>query len=259
MVNPPYAINFTIEQTNPNFPTFTSSYSNHSGFPEIDIRDMVNSQYKLLTEYLHIEYIELLIGVSMGGMQAFEWMVAYPDFMSRLISINGTTKASFYDKALWSLIVTLIKDAGHDKEAITYAMQRVSDIGLLASTSPHHLSKTYASDKYDEVKTQRHAQLSDPMNKLAQSKAILEHDIYKDRDITPQDLAWHVKARVMIITAEKDHVVNPIYSRELSEILDCDFLELTGDCGHIAAFCDFELVQQAITEFLNNWSTWSTG
>ena len=80
----------------------------------------------------------------------------------------------------------------------------------------------------------------------------MEHDIYKDRDITPQDLAGHVKARVMIITAEKDHVVNPIYSRELSEILDCDFLELTGDCGHIAAFCDFELVQQAITEFLIN-------
>ena len=59
-----------------------------------------------------------------------------------------------------------------------------------------------------------------------------------------------VKAKIFIIIAEQDHVVNPIYSRELSKVLNCDILELKGDCGHLAAFCDVDLVKQAVSDFL---------
>jgi homoserine O-acetyltransferase len=58
--------------------------SNYSDFPNISIRDMVNSQHELLVNHLNIEHVELLVGVSMCGMQAFEWMVGYPEFMNEL-------------------------------------------------------------------------------------------------------------------------------------------------------------------------------
>ncbi len=229
----------------------SSSPSNYSKFPEISIRDMVNSQYDLLTNHLKIENINLLIGVSMGGIQAYEWMVAYPEYMNQLIAINGTTKGSFYDKVLWNLIVTLIEDAGNDTIAMNYAMKRITDIMLLTGTSPSHISKTFESENFEEFMVKRYNQQGNPFNRLAQFKAILEHNIYKNRGIEPGDLAEWVKTKVLIIIAEQDHVVNPIYSKELAKILECELLELTGDCGHIAAFCDVEQVKQAVKKFLN--------
>lgn len=228
----------------------SSSPSNYSNFPNISIRDMVNSHYELLMNHLKIEHVELLIGVSMGGMQAFEWMVAYPEYMNKLIAINGTTKASFYDKALWNTIVTLIEDAGNDKESMEYAMNRVADIQLLMSTSPSYVSRTYEDENFEEFKAKRYNRKSTPFNQLAHSKAILEHNIYKNSNVSLENLVELVKAKILIIIAEQDHVVNPIYSKELSKVLDCDILELKGDCGHVAAFCDVALVKQAVSDFL---------
>jgi homoserine O-acetyltransferase len=201
-------------------------------------------------------YVELLIGVLMRGMQAFEWMLAYPEYMNQLDAINGTTKASFYDKASWNNIVTLIEDAGNDKEAITYAMNRVNDIELLLIGSPSNVSRTYGKENFEEFKAKIYNNNNNnnrtiaPFNKLVQTKAILEHNIYKNNNVQLENITELVKAKILIIIAEQGHVVNPIYSKELSQILDCTILELKGDCGHIAAFCDKQLVKQEVSEFL---------
>jgi homoserine O-acetyltransferase len=230
----------------------SSSPSNYLNFPNISIRDMVNSQHKLLVNHLKIEHVKLLVGVSMGGMQAFEWMVAYPEYMTQLIAINGTTKSSFYDKASWNTIVTLIEDAVNSQTSMEYAMKRVADIELLLSTSPSYVSRKYEKENFEEFKAKSYTRNRTPYNQLVQSKAMLEHNIYKDSNASPENVLESVKAEVLIIIAEQDHLVNPIYSKELSKVLYCDILELKGDCGHFAAFCDTELVKQAISEFLKN-------
>lgn len=47
-------------------------------FPKVTIRDMVNA-HQLLARHLGIEKIHEMIGVSLGGFQAIEWMVSDPD------------------------------------------------------------------------------------------------------------------------------------------------------------------------------------
>ena len=44
-------------------------------FPEFTITDMVNAQYTLLTEKIDLTHLNAVMGVSMGGMQTFQWMV----------------------------------------------------------------------------------------------------------------------------------------------------------------------------------------
>ena len=44
-------------------------------FPEFSIHDMVESERRLATEVLHLSHLHAVIGMSMGGMQAFAWAV----------------------------------------------------------------------------------------------------------------------------------------------------------------------------------------
>ena len=56
-------------------------------FPKFNMRDMVNSQYRLLTEKFGINKLVTVIGASMGGMQALQWAVSYPNAMDSVVPI----------------------------------------------------------------------------------------------------------------------------------------------------------------------------
>jgi homoserine O-acetyltransferase len=52
-----------------------------ANFPRYNYDDMIDAQYRLVTEHLHIRHLRLVLGYSMGGMHT--WLLAqkYPDFM----------------------------------------------------------------------------------------------------------------------------------------------------------------------------------
>jgi homoserine O-acetyltransferase/O-succinyltransferase len=69
-------------------------------FPKFQIRDMVVSQHRLMTEHLGIAHVVAVIGPSMGGMQALQWGVSYPEFMDSLVSLVPLAKTP-----AWSVVV----------------------------------------------------------------------------------------------------------------------------------------------------------
>ncbi len=65
----------------------------HITFPMVTISDMVNAQACLI-EHLAIDTLLMVIGGSMGGMQALEWAALYPDKIKSCVPIASTSKLS---------------------------------------------------------------------------------------------------------------------------------------------------------------------
>ncbi len=56
----------------------------HAAFPKYTYDDMVESQYRLLTEKLGVNHLRLIMGTSMGCMHGWVWGYTHPDFMDGL-------------------------------------------------------------------------------------------------------------------------------------------------------------------------------
>ncbi|HWD38984.1 MAG TPA: alpha/beta fold hydrolase [Fimbriimonas sp.] len=59
----------------------------HAKFPHYGYHDIVNLQYRLITEHLGVNHLRLVMGTSMGGMQTWIWGETYPDFMDALMPL----------------------------------------------------------------------------------------------------------------------------------------------------------------------------
>ncbi len=58
-------------------------------FPVVTIRDMVGAQHKLV-EHLGVRRIFMVAGGSIGGQQALEWAVSYPELVEQVIVVAAT-------------------------------------------------------------------------------------------------------------------------------------------------------------------------
>lgn len=59
-------------------------------FPVVSVRDWVRSQ-ALLVEHLGIDKLRAVIGASIGGMQAIQWAIDYPDRIERCLAIGAAS------------------------------------------------------------------------------------------------------------------------------------------------------------------------
>ena len=62
-------------------------------FPHYDYADMVEAQYRLVSEGLGVKHLRLAIGSSMGGMNVWVWGTRHPDFMDGLVPLASQPTA----------------------------------------------------------------------------------------------------------------------------------------------------------------------
>jgi len=80
-------------------------------FPRYNYDDMVQAQYRLLTEHLGIKHLRLVMGNSMGGMETWIWGVTYPDFMDALAPMaSQPTEMSSRNWMMRRLIIDAIRN-----------------------------------------------------------------------------------------------------------------------------------------------------
>ncbi len=64
-----------------------------AAFPKYNYNDMVDAQYRLVTEHLGVKHLRLIIGNSMGGMQTWIWGTRYPDAMDAIVPMASQPTA----------------------------------------------------------------------------------------------------------------------------------------------------------------------
>jgi homoserine O-acetyltransferase/O-succinyltransferase len=74
-------------------------------FPRYGYNDMVQAQYRLLTEALAVNHLRLVIGTSMGGMHTWLWGETHPDFMDALMPLASLPIQISGRNRMWRRII----------------------------------------------------------------------------------------------------------------------------------------------------------
>jgi homoserine O-acetyltransferase/O-succinyltransferase len=74
-------------------------------FPNYDYGDIVDLQHRLVTETLGIRHLHAILGISMGGMNAWQWAEAYPDMMDGAMPVVSLPIPVSGRNLLWRRIV----------------------------------------------------------------------------------------------------------------------------------------------------------
>lgn len=225
-------------------------------FPRFNVRDMVGTQHALLTKVLGLRHLRAVMGISMGGMQTFQWVVSHPEFMDRAVSIVGSPRLAPYDLLLWQAQIDAIKnDPGWRGGEYTENPARAAEyqFSALLLTTPEEFNRRMTREKlFEELARAKTVKGFDANDKLRQDEAMMAHDVSAAFGGSLERAAAMVRARVLVVVATRDHVVTPGPALEFARHLTAQLLTLEGDCGHLAPGCESQKVNPAVAEFLTS-------
>lgn len=230
-----------------------SNSASQSGadFPEVSIRDMVESHHRLLTEHLGISKLHAVIGISMGGMQAFEWSVAYPEFAALVVPVVGSPRLGAYDLYLWEGMLNAIDRNRGRPESQKETAADIAPLLLLVGSTPEKVDETQPSGADSVLAAmERQATTIDFENMAIQLKAMISHDISRHTDLDLAKAASLIKAKMLIVYSPDDHVVTPYPAETFSRLAGVQTLSVPSECGHGVTECEKKRIGQTIQAFL---------
>jgi len=118
----------------------------HAKFPHYGYRDMVQLQYKTVTEGLQVDHLRLVMGTSMGAMQTFLWGETYPDFMDALMPLACLpVQIAGRNRMTRKMIIDDIQnDPGYNGGEYTtqpYGLRAAVDVLILMGSAPLQMMK----------------------------------------------------------------------------------------------------------------------
>ena len=216
-------------------------------FPVFSIRDMVNSQ-KLLLDNLGISEIKLVIGASMGGMQALQWAVSFPELVHNVVALTPMAKTAAWagavNHAARLALQSHADDPGDWPDQIDRRWTSWSSImQLLCSRTPAHVDSEFGSpaEVQQALKLRTRSWIEqgfDPLDWIYQSWAYDGHDVGNSPGFQGDTMAAlkSIRARTMIATPPLD-LYNPVEAgRWASEQIEgCEFVRIESCAGHSMA------------------------
>jgi homoserine O-acetyltransferase len=252
-------------------------------FPVITIKDMVNAQ-KLLIDHFGISQLYAVAGGSMGGMQALQWTVSFPDLMKKGIVIAATgystpQQIAFNEVGRKAIISDPEWNSGNYYDTKSYdspgpvnglALARmVGHITYLSDESMHakfgrslqkkdrigfDFSTDFAVESYLHHQGDTFTQRFDANSYLYITKAIDYFDLIKDGSLAKGLLGVH--AAFLVISVSSDWLYPPYQSQEIVSALTANdrevwYSEIRSNFGHDAFLLEYGQINYLISQFLS--------
>ena len=195
----------------------------HAHFPAYDYDDMVEAQYRLLTERLSVRHLRLVMGTSMGGMQTWMWGEAHPEFMDALMPLACLPVAIVGRNRLWrEMIVEAIRQDpewknGDYVEEPRGGLRTAVDLLLIAGSAPALMQRTLATrdsvDRYLRAQLESRLASTDANDLIAQIEASRHYD--------PSPKLESIHAPVVFVNSADDFINPPdlgIAEREIRRL-----------------------------------------
>lgn len=247
-------------------------------FPVVTIGDMVRAQKRLL-EHLGIESLLTVTGGSMGGMQALQWAVAYPDSVRSCIPIATTARLSAQGIAFNEVSrQAIMADPnwrrgdyyGHTPPNAGLAIARmVGHITYLSDESMHrkfgrrlraqekygyHFATDFEVESYLRHQGDSFIRRFDANSYLYITKAIDYFDLANGHG-TLAEAFRGTKARFLVISFSSDWLYPSYQSKDIVRALrandvDVSYCEIPSSYGHDAFLLEEEAQTKMIRGFL---------
>ena len=223
-------------------------------FPRFGIRDMVESQRRLLTEIMGITHLRAVVGISMGGMQAIQWGVTHPELVDRIVPIVGSPQLTSNDLLLWTAELNALEsDVAYAKGNYQGRppMRAVQDLHALALTTPAYRASQTSREAFPKFLASFEEDTSFDWNDWhRQLEAMMAHDVGKPYGGL-EGAAKRVKAKALFVVAEQDHMVSPLPARAFAkQVSGANVASLEGPCGHFAPSCEGKKLEALVATFL---------
>jgi homoserine O-acetyltransferase len=220
-----------------------------TSFPVFNMRDIVESQYQLLSEKLGFKHVHAFVGYSMGAATTYQWMVSHPTFMDVAVPVAGTPRQTSYDLLFWrteEMAMLADPDYANGEYQKNPNLELFNRLFALNATSPAYRianTKPEAIDKFLQETDEFDPESADANDSRWQIRAFMQQNI-------GDDAARKIKAKVHIINSRQDHMVNPGPALALAKQIKASTTILESNCGHSGLGCELDKMRPAIERAL---------
>jgi len=250
-------------------------------FPFITISDMVRAQHRLM-QHLDIEKWLSIAGGSMGGMQALQWAVDYPEAVGSVMAIATTARLSPQSIAFdWVGRQAIMSDPNWKKGEYEDDME--PDQGLAIARMVGHItylsdesmdkkfgrrlqekekfsfdfSRNFQVESYLEYQGQQFVERFDANSYLYISRAMDYYDIAQKGDGDLNQAFTDVTSPFLIISFSSDWLFPKSHSKELVKALrnnniDVTYCDIESSYGHDAFLLEIETLEKLVSGFLGS-------
>ena len=248
-------------------------------FPIITVADWVRCQ-SMLSDSLGIKVWHAVIGGSLGGMQALQWSISYPDYVLKAGIFAAAAKSSTQNIALNEVareairkdpnflngeyIAKGVKPKDGIKTArmlghITYLSEENMDLrfGRKFQDADSKISGEvdFEVENYLQYKGEKFSESFDANSYIIMTKAMDNYDFAKDDDTLSKSVK-NIKASLLIIGFYSDWLYPPERGKEIQvaairENINSSYIVLEGEQGHDSFLFKTEKYEEAIKKFID--------
>ena len=249
-------------------------------FPVVTVKDMVRAQMYLLSD-LGIYHLRAIVGGSMGGMQALQFAVDYPNLADDIISLAATYATRPWTIAFNKVAVEAIRrdprfnhgnykvDAFKEEGLDGLAIGRIA--GHISYLSPDSMDDKfgrnyvnndglfelfgrYEVERYMEYNTNNFSRNFDPLSYLYIVKAINTFNLSRGYDSLHESIS-RIKATVHLISFSSDYLFFPSEMKYIAKMMERNgqkytYLEVKSKYGHDAFLVELDKFEKNIKEVL---------